>query len=135
MTDSVSTINGKKQIGTYNKETRTYSIGGAMQELIDSVQGLHDRFGFSEVDGDLVDVLRRRLPLMVEELGEFAKALNHGNTDAACEEVVDMAFIVLGYLITIEAYGRSRVAQVIAKNDAKRPETHSVKGDKPVARN
>lgn len=106
-----------------------------MQELIDSVQGLHDRFGFSEVDGDLVDVLRRRLPLMVEELGEFAKALNHGNTDAACEEVVDMAFIVLGYLITIEAYGRSRVAQVIAKNDAKRPETHSVIGDKPVARN
>ena len=108
-----------------------------MIAIINSVQRLHDRFEFSKVDGDLGDLLRRRLSLMVEELGEFAKALNHDDIDAACDEVADMAFIVLGYLITINAYlpENQSVERAIAKNDAKSPETHYVKGDKPVVRN
>ena len=68
--------------------------------------------------------LRDRLPMLIEEVGEYAKALNNDNLDNAAYNLGDMLFVILETINILNKYALSRVARVVASNLAKSPNTH-----------
>ena len=91
--------------------------------LAKSVESFHERFQIDPVDfsNDSValELLRKRLSLLSEESGEFARELNKGNLENAIHEAVDVAYIALGTILCIGERGLDACKIVINKNDEK----------------
>ncbi len=108
--------------------------------IVRSVLEFHERFSlppivytyFQLTDKDweaetLLSHFQSRLGLLVEEVGEVAKALNHGDIDSSVKELVDVLYIVIGILYDIgEQRIESPIDEIINKNGAKTPETHEM---------
>ena len=75
----------------------------------------------------LLSHFQSRLGLLVEEVGEVSKSLNHGDIDAAVKELVDVLYITIGSLYRIGDRRREQpLSEVIDKNTAKTPKTHEM---------
>ena len=100
-------------------------------QLAKSVESFHERFHVDPVDfsSDLsaLELLRKRLSLLSEESGEFARELNKGNLDHAIHEAVDIAYIALGTILCIGGRGLGACKVVIDKNDKKSSAGYSKK--------
>ena len=109
-------------------------------ELAESVYSFHGRFEIGCVDTSnsdvALDILRQRLALLDEEVGEHARELNRGNVDKAIGEAVDIAYIALGTVLRLGFEGYDACIEVSRKNDAKIASTHGKRGGtgKVVAR-
>lgn len=101
----------------------------AVRALAVSVDAFHERFDIPQIDPACVagtlDALRQRLSLLNEEAGEYARALNRGEIEDAVKEAVDVAYIALGTIHRLGAGGVRACYEVVEKNDAKSPSTHS----------
>ena len=110
------------------KLTRTEFIS-SISKMAGSVYDFHERFGFSPIDPlaspeEVLEKLRTRLVLLIEEVGEHATELNRGNIGEAMLEIADVAFVVLGTLLVLDEPGRDVAKEVVSKNDRKTVETH-----------
>ena len=95
-------------------------FGVSIRTLAESVYDFHVRFGVTDVETD--DDLRKRLAILVEEVGEHARALNRQNSEQAIKEAVDIAYVALGTLLCYAQAGADACYEVAAKNDAKQPQ-------------
>ena len=96
-----------------------------------SVYDFHERFGVPTVDpqtspDESLATLRNRLSFLMEEVGEHAKELNKGNLEDAAIELADVAFVVLGTVLTLDVSGKQACLEVAKKNDSKTSETHEI---------
>lgn len=73
-----------------------------------------------------LDILRGRLPLLVEELGEFAQDINKGNLRDASLEMADVTFVAIGTMLALNTTGVQSSHAVAQKNDDKTLDTHMV---------
>ena len=101
----------------------------AMARIAESVYDFHSRFGLPMVGAGLspeqgLEMLRARLPYLVEEIGEHSKALNNDDLDDALPELADVAFVAAGSVLTAGAPALSACRDVARKNDAKTHDTH-----------
>lgn len=100
----------------------------AVTRLGQSVYSFHDRFDIPTVDiskeDDTLEILRRRLALLAEEVGEHSRELNRANLEAATSEAIDIAYIALGTILTLGYSGQEACHIVASKNDAKTLSTH-----------
>ncbi len=102
-------------------------------ELAESVSEFHTRFAIQH--GDDMDNMKFRNQLLTEEVGEVAKALNHGDYEDAVRESVDVAYVALGTLLSHAPESFVHIMEVLAKNAAKTWETHMFdEGGKVVRR-
>ena len=101
----------------------------AIQTLAVSVDAFHRRFDIPQIDmtsiESTLDVLRQRLSLLDEEVGEHARALNRGEIEDAVKEAVDVAYIALGTIHRLGTDGLEACHEVAQKNDAKSPSAYS----------
>ncbi len=84
-------------------------------------------------------VLRGRLSMLVEEIGEHAEALNKERVyPESAQEIADVLYVALGTLFLMDskgdqAYaGTEAVRWVTAKNNQKTPATHHMSGGKAI---
>ncbi len=68
----------------------------------------------------------KRLPFLVEEIGEHAKELNGNNFELAIDEMIDVVYIAMGTLYTAGETSDAWCASVALKNDRKTLKTHYV---------
>ena len=98
--------------------------------LAESVYDFHVRFdasGIHEEDEEaIMGHVRNRVPILVEEVGEHCKAVNHNNLIEAAKEAADVAYVALGTLLTLGQYGGRYGHFVVEKNNKKTPETHHI---------
>ena len=103
--------------------------------LVESVSDFHTRFEIPLTVGN-IENMKFRNQLLTEEVGEVAKALNHGDYEQAVSESVDVAYVVLGTLLSHAPEAFVSIAEVLAKNAAKTRKTHVLDtGGKVVPRN
>lgn len=104
----------------------------SVNRLAESVYSLHARFGLPSVDNADTDasmeVLRKRLALISEELGEHARELNRSNLQSAANEAIDIAYIALGTVLTLGRAGTDACYSIAAKNDNKTLSSHRSPG-------
>ncbi len=116
-------------------EEKLIGFSEFVQGLALSVESLHMRFGSptlaksfyqsnTRLEKHLIDLFQNRLGLLIEELGEHSKALNHGNAQEALTEMVDVVYEALGILYTAGEMALEPMKAVIEKNNAKTPDTH-----------
>ena len=101
----------------------------AMALIAESVYDFHSRFGIPMVGAGLspekaLEELRTRLPYLMEEVGEHAKALNNDDLDDALLELADVAFVVAGSVLNMGGLAAASCREVALKNDAKTAATH-----------
>ena len=101
----------------------------AMARIAESVYDFHSRFGLPMVGAGLspeqgLDALRARLPYLVEEVGEHAKALNNDDLEDALLELADVAFVAAGSVLNMGRLAAASCREVARKNDAKTDATH-----------
>ena len=102
-----------------------------ISRIAGSVYDFHERFSVpmahspSSPEESLV-TLRNRLAFLMEEVGEHAKELNKGNLEDAAIELADVAFVVLGTVLTLDVSGEQACLVVARKNDSKTSETHAI---------
>ncbi len=101
----------------------------AMARIAESVYDFHSRFGLPMVGADLtpeqgLEMLRTRLPYLVEEVGEHSKALNNDDLHDALLELADVAFVAAGSVLTAGSPALNACRDVALKNDAKTSDTH-----------
>ena len=107
--------------------------------IVRSVIAFHERFNLLPVDdvyfqipdnnweAYLLSQFQSRQGLLMEEVGEVSKALNHGDIDHAVKELIDVLYITIGSLYTIgDQRSESPLNEIIDKNRAKTPETHEM---------
>ncbi len=108
--------------------------------IVKSVIEFHERFDLPPIDytyfqlndkdweaATLLSHFQSRLGLLVEEVGEVAKALNHGDIEASVKEVVDVLYIVIGMLYDIgDQRIESPIDEIINKNGDKTLKTHEI---------
>ena len=104
--------------------------------IVKSVIEFHERFDLPPMDVHLPVRTRERIPyllsrfqshqgLLMEEVGEVSKALNHGEIDDAIKELVDVLYVAIGSLYDIgDRRIKQPLSEVIDKNAAKTLETH-----------
>ena len=102
-----------------------------ISRIAGSVYDFHERFSVPMVDSpsspeESLVTLRNRLAFLMEEVGEHAKELNKGNLEAAAIELADVAFVVLGTVLTLDVSGEQACLVVARKNDSKTSETHAI---------
>ena len=105
----------------------------SIERLAESVYDFHQRFDVSAVSPhssvqELLERLRSRLPILMEEIGEHAGELNRGHASRAITEMADVAYVALGTLRVLDASGADACLTVAQKNDAKTVETHAADG-------
>ena len=103
----------------------------SISRIAGSVYDFHERFGVPMVDpqtspDDSLVTLRNRLSFLMEEVGEHAKELNKGNLEDGAIELADVAFVVLGTVLTLDVSGKQACLAVAKKNDNKTNETHAI---------
>ena len=87
--------------------------------------GIHARFGLQAEPDMSQYVMRNRLALLLEELGEHTAALNRDMEERAVKKLVDMLYVTLGTLELVdENLVGSALSAVADKNNAKTEETH-----------
>ncbi len=101
----------------------------AMARIAESVYDFHSRFGLPMVGAGLtpeqgLEMLRTRLPYLVEEVGEHSKALNNDDLHDALLELADVAFVAAGSVLTAGSPALNACRDVALKNDAKTLDTH-----------
>ena len=117
------------------KETSVLEQAVAL--VVRSVEDFQQRFSslsidlsfFQSTDKTKEDMsltcLQGHLGLLIEEIGEVSKAINHGDVESAVQELLDVLYITVGALYMM---GDARVGKalpgIIEKNDSKTPETH-----------
>ena len=89
----------------------------ATENLARSVVAFHGRFGAEPVP------LSARLTLLMEEVGEHARAINR-NESGALEEMADVVYIALGTLELAGEEGTAALQQVALKNNRKTPDLY-----------
>lgn len=109
-------------------------IKEALIKLIESTDGLHKRFGLSEIDGTQEE-LNNRLRIQMEEVGELAGAISYGDKDEILTEATDIAVVAIGTLLLLGNKAVSAAERVINKNDAKTDKTHRLEGGKIIRLN
>ena len=92
-------------------------------ELAESVSEFHTRFEVPLMVDD-IENMKFRNQLLTEEVGEVARALNHGDYDKAVAESVDVAYVALGTLLSHAPMSFVHIMEVAVKNAAKTHETH-----------
>ncbi len=102
-----------------------------ISRIAGSVYDFHERFGVPMTDPptspeETLVTLRNRLAFLMEEVGEHAKELNKGNLEDAAIELADVAFVVLGTVLTLDVSGEKACLAVAQKNDSKTSETHAI---------
>ncbi|MBS58097.1 MAG: hypothetical protein CL735_04975 [Chloroflexi bacterium] len=100
-------------------------------EIALSVYDFHERFNLPAVDSannkDLgLKILRDRLVLLNEEIGEQAWELNRSRFDEAVVESADVAFIAIGTLCSLGILAKSAAISVKNNNDSKSSSTHHI---------
>ena len=107
---------------------RDWFVDGILA-ITESVYSFHDRFEIDCVDtsdfNNTAEVMKQRLLLLSEEIGEHARAINRGDARDAILEAVDVAYIVLGTLLRLGPVGVQACYEVARKNDAKNLTTHA----------
>lgn len=103
----------------------------SIARLAGSVYDFHERFKESPLvsmpsEEKSLDILRGRLPLLVEELGEFAQDINKGNLRDASLEMADVTFVAIGTMLALNTTGVQSSHAVAQKNDDKTLDTHMV---------
>ena len=114
-----------------------------LERLMESVEALHDRFGYPSVPitlqlgRDSVSVLIDRNVFLLEEVDE----LRHETTepfpdlDDLAEEAVDVLYVILGTLLLLpKPIVSAAIVRVVGKNGAKTPETHHLAEDGKIRR-
>ena len=101
----------------------------AMALIAESVYDFHSRFGILMVGAGLspekaLEELRTRLPYLMEEVGEHARALNNDDLGDALLELADVAFVVAGSVLNMGGLAAASCREVALKNDAKTAATH-----------
>ena len=101
----------------------------AMALIAESVYDFHARFGIPMVgaglsSGQALEELRTRLPYLMEEVGEHARALNNDDLGDALLELADVAFVVAGSVLNMGGLAAASCREVALKNDAKTAATH-----------
>ena len=91
-------------------------------ELAQSVVDFHIRFSIQHADD--LENMKFRNQLLTEEVGEVARALNHSDYQQAIRESVDVAYIVLGTLLSHAPESFIHIMEVIKKNLDKDPSTY-----------
>ncbi len=116
----------------------------SITELAQSVAFFNERFGLKASTINMMDVepadkkeiiemLLVTLPMIVEETGEFAKALNGGYITEAAKELIDIIFVSLQRLQLLGEIGDAALDFTRAKNDVKSNEnTHIGMGSKII---
>ncbi len=92
--------------------------------LAESVSDFHTRFEIVPSSVDNLENMKFRNQLLTEEVGEVAKALNHGDYEQAVAESVDVAYVALGTLLSHAPVAFVHIMEVLAKNAAKTRDTH-----------
>ena len=101
----------------------------AMALIAESVYDFHSRFGIPMVGAGLsseqaLEELRTRLPYLMEEVGEHARALNNDDLGDALLELADVAFVVAGSVLNMGGLAAASCREVARKNEAKTAATH-----------
>ena len=109
-------------------------IAGA---LAGSIYDFHLRFGQSGMldvpdESDLIPVLKDRIPILVEEVGEHCRAVNKDHIADAASEAVDIAYVALGTILTLGDLSVFYSDRIIRKNNGKTLATHFVSGNGKV---
>ena len=110
---------------TLNRDDFILSIS----ELAKSVYDFHERFSVPTVDtisnpDESLSKISERVPLLIEEIGEHAKALNKGDLVESILELADVAYVVLGTLLILDNAGKNASEKVAKKNNLKTNDTH-----------
>ncbi len=100
--------------------------------LTKAVAEFHKRFDLPRLE--MTEAIKRtrlqmltdRLPMLIEELGEYSKAISHGDYDQAGEELGDLLGVTLGILFTHGPNADLWMQAVCEKYAAKTPETHEI---------
>ena len=104
-----------------------------IQEISESVYSFHERFGVGCVNTldtvETFEVMKQRLVLLTEEMGEYSRAINRGEVDDAILEAIDVAYIAIGTILTLGSSGTKACYEVARKNNAKTKSTHSKNTD------
>ena len=100
-------------------------------EIALSVYDFHERFNLPAVDSSNneelgLKILRDRLVLLNEEIGEQAWELNRSRFDEAVVESADVAFIAIGTLCSLGILAKSAAISVKNNNDSKSSSTHHI---------
>ncbi len=100
-------------------------------EIALSVYDFHERFNLPAVDSSNneelgLKILRDRLVLLNEEIGEQAWELNRSRFNEAVEESADVAFIAIGTLCSLGILAKSAAISVKNNNDSKSSSTHHI---------
>ena len=101
----------------------------SISELAKSVYDFHERFSVPPIDATAnteasLSKIVERIPFLVEEIGEHAKAVNHGDLMESLMELADVAYVVLGTLLIMDEAGKDALSQVAYKNNQKTNSTH-----------
>ncbi len=112
--------------------------------VVRSVMDFQERFSLLSIDNIIIHAaddaaiekgrealilscLQRHLGLLIEEVGEVSKAVNHGDAEAAIQELLDVLYITISSIYTMgEAQIGKALPGLLEKNDSKTPETHEM---------
>lgn len=100
-----------------------------ISEIALSVYDFHERFNIPKVYSTSnpefgLNILRDRLILLNEEIGEQAWEINRGRFEQAVVESADVAFIALGTLCSLGQLAKTAAISVKNNNDSKTTSTH-----------
>ena len=100
-----------------------------ISEIALSVYDFHERFDIPRIDSTSnqelgLNILKDRLVLLNEEIGEQAWEINRGRFEQAVVESADVAFIALGTLCSLGILAKTSAISVKKNNDSKSTITH-----------
>ena len=98
-------------------------------EIAQSVYDFHERFNIPEIDLSInqemgLNILKDRLILLNEEIGEQAWEINRSRFNKAIIESADVAFIAIGTLCSLGRLAKDAAISVKNNNDSKSIKTH-----------
>lgn len=107
--------------------------------IVRSVEAFQKRFGLFPIDlaffhssdsareERILSCLQRHMSLLIEEVGEVSKAINHGDVESAIPELLDVLYVTVS---TLYMMGDSRLqdalTDILEKNVSKSPKTHEM---------
>ena len=100
-----------------------------ISEIALSVYDFHERFNIPGIDSKNnqelgLNILRDRLMLLNEEVGEQAWEINRSRFEQAVTESADVAFIAIGTLCSLGMLAKNAAMSVKNNNDSKSSKTH-----------
>lgn len=112
-------------------------------EMAGSVWDFHERFGVENIQREstagkeeleVIQRALRNLPMVTEEVGELARAINKKEAEQIASESADIVYAGLSNCLSLGDYGQWGMNFVNTKNNAKSPKDHAYTGKGKITR-